>query len=275
MDALAEAINTAMGEPPPEPDPELDPGSAAGDLTAPAPAAGEVVPRIGIGGFSVPLRWALGLAKPACERCGGRGLAKFVGSKAHELCACVVNRAMGRLDVYRRAQSAKPVDPPAPERDRREQERLDRKVRMLRAAVDDLESELAHRAQRAEQAIAEDVATVVALARAEQDAAACAIITADRLTSLRAEIAEAEKALAEKRAMLRGLEGVHDDAFIAQSASRLRGAELEGKIARARAEFERNTTGLRKEIAKTRRRLNAALVESGEKAEPVSEGEMP
>jgi hypothetical protein len=223
------------------------------------------VPRVQLGPFSVPLPWVLSWAKPGCNLCDGRGFVKLAGQKNPELCGCAKVRAGRKLEEFRRAKAAPtPIDPLAAQRDAREQERLDLKVRSLRRAVDELEGELASRSQRSEASLAAEVAACSAFTKAEQDAASAAVVSGGRVTTLQADIGELERQLGQRRELLRELQEINAEAVVARCKATSDRSALETGIARARATFEKNTTGLRKEIAKARRRLDAALMAGGE-----------
>jgi hypothetical protein len=248
---------------------EVDPSALS---APPAEPATSDEPRVSIGRYLVPLRWALSWSRGDCRDCSGKGWIERVDQRGvRVLChRCVMPTATRKLKEQMRAASPQmvPLAPPAP--DPREVERHERKVAALRRDLGNLEDELTGRGVKHLRAVEAQRQACGAVIAAEQELATRVLVQTVKADTLGEEVVALEKELGEevmalekeiatRRQALNGaielLASLRREHETAQSQR----AALESPVQRADERFQRDTAGLRKEIARARRRLDLAL----------------
>lgn len=239
------------------------------DPEAPAPGLNAVSAdqeRVDLGGYMVPLRWALSWARGDCTDCSGQGFIMRAGQKGVRLLChrCVIPRATRKLGEHVRASAAPraiALAPAAPDAD--EEARHARKVAALRRNYHELEDELTRRGVKHSQAVLREREGLATAITAEQDGSSRVLAQTVRTETLRATVAALEEQLAEKRLALTGAETALEAERKTHDAAAATHFRLERPIRQADERFEKDTAGLRGEIVKARRRLDMALARNG------------
>jgi DNA repair exonuclease SbcCD ATPase subunit len=261
-----DVMDAASTSAPPEP---VSVEPAAPGTPTPQPEGEE---RVLIGRYSVPLAWALSCGRGDCRDCSGKGWIERVDQRGvRVLChRCVMPRATRRLDEQMRAAQQLHVPLAAPGPDAAEQERHQRKVSALRRQLAELEDELTRRGVRHERAVEAERQACGALIAAEQEASTRVLVQSVKVDTLREEVVALEKELGEevmalekeiatRRRALNGSIELLASLRREHETAQAQRAALESPVQRADERFQRDTAGLRKEIARARRRLDLAL----------------
>jgi hypothetical protein len=237
---------------------EVDPSALS---APPAEPATSDEPRVSIGRYLVPLRWALSWSRGDCRDCSGKGWIERVDQRGvRVLChRCVMPTATRKLNEQLRAASPQmvPLAPPAP--DPREVERHERKIAALRRELGEMEDDLTRRGVRHQKAVMAERETLGSRIAAEQDGSARLLAQTVRVDTLDGEVAELQKRLDERWEALQGAKVALEALRKEQQAISAERARLESPVAHADERFAKDTAGLRREIEKVRRRLTLAL----------------